>query len=75
MVSVLSSPESEALIVKSILEASNIPALVEGSSLPGAYRFSGYDVMVPEEFESDARRIIADAQADARADAAAASEN
>jgi hypothetical protein len=64
MVSVLSSAESEALIVKGILEANNIPATVEGAvSLPGVYRFSGYEVMVPEEFESEARRIIADAAA------------
>jgi hypothetical protein len=61
MVSVLSSAESEALLVKGILEANNIPAMVEGASLPGAYRFSGYEVMVPEEFESEARRIIAEA--------------
>jgi hypothetical protein len=63
MVSVLSSAESEALIVKGILEANDIPAMVEGASLPGAYRLSGYEVMVPEEFESEARRIIAAAAA------------
>jgi hypothetical protein len=64
MVSVLSGAESEALIVRSILEASNIPATVEGAAmLPEAYRLSGYEVMVPEEFESEARRIIADAVA------------
>lgn len=59
----LSSSESEALLVKGILEANNIPAMVEGANLPGAYRLSGYELMVPEEFESEARRIIADAAA------------
>ena len=62
MVSVLSAAESEALIVRGILEANNIPATVEGAGLlPDVYRFLGYEVMVPEEFESAARRIIADA--------------
>ncbi len=62
MVSVLSSAESEALIVKGILDANDIPATIVGTGdLPSAYRFLGYDVMVPEEFEADARRVIADA--------------
>jgi hypothetical protein len=72
MVSVLSAAESEALIVKGILEANDIPARVEGAGLlPDVYRFLGYEVMVPEEFESEARRIIA-AAAD---EAEPASEN
>jgi hypothetical protein len=64
MVSVLSSAESEALIVKAILEENQIPAFVTGSvDLPSPYRFLGYEVMVPEDFEIEARRVIAEASA------------
>jgi Putative prokaryotic signal transducing protein len=62
MVSVLSSAESEALIVKAILEENHIPAFITGTGdLPSPYRFLGYEVLVPEDFEAEARRVIADA--------------
>jgi hypothetical protein len=63
MVAVLSSGESEAMIVSGILQENDIPARVTGSvDLPSAYRFSGFEVLVPEEFEAEARRVIADAR-------------
>ena len=61
MVPILSSAESEALIVSGLLEENNIPCEVTGSvDLPSAYRFGGYEVLVPKRFESEARRIIAE---------------
>jgi hypothetical protein len=64
MVSVLTAAESEALIVQGVLEENHIPSQVTGTvSLPSAYRFLGYEVLVPEEFESEARRVIAEARA------------
>jgi hypothetical protein len=63
MVSVLNSAESEALLVKAILEENQIPAFVQGANhLPSPYRFGGYEVLVSEEFEAEARRVIADAR-------------
>jgi hypothetical protein len=72
MVTVLSAMESEGLIVKALLEDNNIPAIVKGSvDLPSPYRFGGCEVLVPEEYEAEARRIIFKAMA---AGAAAADE-
>jgi hypothetical protein len=63
MVTVLASGESEAMIVRGILEENDIPARISGSvSLPSVYRFSRFEVLVPEEFEAEARRVITDAR-------------
>ena len=78
MVIVLSGAESEALIVKGLLEDNKIPARVKGCvDLPSPYRFGGCEVLVPEEYEADARRVIAEATAAGAAaayDAEAATE-
>lgn len=72
MVTVLSGAESEALIVKGLLDDNNIPASVTGAvDLPSPYRFGVCEVLVSQEYEAEARRIIAEAMA---AGAAAADE-
>jgi hypothetical protein len=79
MVCVFSGAESEALVVKGLLQDNNIPASVTGSvDLPSQYRFAGYEVLVPEEYEADAKRVIAEATASGAAaadEAEAATEN
>lgn len=59
MVPIMSSTESEALIVCGILEENDIPCRAAGSvDLPSVYRFPAFEVLVPEQFEAEARRLI-----------------
>jgi hypothetical protein len=57
--------QAEALIVKGILDANEVPCrLAEVGNLPGQYRaYVGFEVQVPEQFAAEARRAISDAKA------------
>jgi hypothetical protein len=59
--------EVEAGVLKSLLEANGIPALVIGSPYPNL----GYQIQVPRELVDEARRAIEESEA---AGPAAASE-
>jgi hypothetical protein len=70
-----SAKETEAQIVRGMLESNGVPAFLTGiETMPSPYRFPAREicVQVPEDREEEARRLLADAQAAGPAAAEAA---
>ena len=58
--------ETEALVVKGMLESSGIPAFITGiEGMPGPYRYPAREicVQVPEDCKEEAESLIAEARA------------
>lgn len=58
--------ETEALLVRGMLESNRLPAFVTGiESMPSPYRMAAREicVQVPEDYKDEAVRLIAEAQA------------
>jgi hypothetical protein len=61
-----SAKETEALLVRGMLESNGLPAFVTGvEGMPGPYRFPVREirVQVPEDRKDEAVRLIAEARA------------
>jgi hypothetical protein len=64
LVEVFSTPSApEAEVVRSLLEAANIPVVVRGMS-QGPYRMGATYLCVPEDLEIEARLVIEGSQAE-----------
>jgi hypothetical protein len=55
--------ESEAMVIRGLLESAEIDALIVGENAENALPVGGMKVLVPAEGADEARRIIADYRA------------